>query len=202
MGRGNFKKKLIAGVGINDCSESVHDENGKLNKAYTVWKSMIHRCYSDNYHIRNPAYKGCAVCNDWHRLSNFKAWFYENYVEGYQLDKDILVEGNTVYSPETCCFIPGEINKLFESKKKTAELPIGIQLDTYRNKYMVAIGVNGKLKHVGRFNTLEEAIVARNKAKYESIKELIDKYKSKGNIPDKVYNAILRKLDAYKFYFN
>jgi hypothetical protein len=36
MGRGNFKKKLIAGVGINDCDEPVHDENGKLNKAYTV----------------------------------------------------------------------------------------------------------------------------------------------------------------------
>ena len=199
MGRGNFKKKLIAGVGINDCDEPVHDENGRLNKAYTVWKSMIHRCYSDNYHTRNPAYKGCTACEDWHRLSNFKAWFYDNYVDGYQLDKDVLVEGNTVYSPETCCFIPGEINKLFESKKKTAELPIGIQLDTYRNKYAVAVGINGKLKHIGRFDTLKEAIIARNKAKYESIKELIDRYKSSGNLPDKVYNAILRKIKIYKF---
>lgn len=199
MGRGNFKKKLVAGVGINDCDGPVYDENGKLDKAYNAWASMIHRCYNDNYRTRHPAYKGCTVCEDWHRLSNFKAWFYDNYVDGYKLVKDVLVEGNTVYSPETCCFIPGKIIKLFESKKKSTELPIGIQLDTCRNKYVVTISINDKLEYIGKFDTLKEAITARNKAKYEKAKELIAKYKSSGNLPDKVCDAILRKIEIYKF---
>ena len=60
------------------------------------------RCYDFKYHSRYPAYIGLQRMQyaksgiDLHRLTAFKKWFDENYIEGYDLDKDILVEGNRI----------------------------------------------------------------------------------------------------------
>lgn len=51
-------------------------------------------------------------------FSNFAEWFDKHHVEGWELDKDILVSGNRTYSPETCCFVPHEINVLFRCNVK------------------------------------------------------------------------------------
>ena len=48
----------------------------------------------------------CSVCEEWKHFSNFKKWFDENYIEGFDIDKDILIKGNKVYSPEACSFVP------------------------------------------------------------------------------------------------
>ena len=34
-----------------------------------------------------------------------------------EIDKDLLYEGNKIYSPETCCLIPKEINTTLNSKR-------------------------------------------------------------------------------------
>lgn len=65
-----------------------------------------------------PTYEGCTVCDEWLYFSNFKKWFDENYIEGFQLDKDIIIRGNKVYSPQTCCFVPKEINIISKIKVK------------------------------------------------------------------------------------
>lgn len=36
-------------------------------KFYTLWSSMLTRCYSNG----NPTYKGCSVHPDWHNFQNF-----------------------------------------------------------------------------------------------------------------------------------
>lgn len=41
---------------------------------------------------------------------------------------------------------------------------IGVHFDRSRNKWKVEIGVNGKNKYIGRYNTLEEATKARRDA--------------------------------------
>ena len=110
-------KKLLYNVGINDYIGKVNI-NGKIEKFYKVWQSMLSRCYDPKYHNRNPAYIGCKVCKEWYSLTAFKKWFDKNYIEDYELDKDILIEGNKLYSPDTCCFVPKEINRLFENKPK------------------------------------------------------------------------------------
>ena len=38
-----------------------------------------------------------------------------------ELDKDLLVEGNKIYSPSTCCFIPKEINTVINYKRHDKE---------------------------------------------------------------------------------
>jgi hypothetical protein len=56
-----------------------------------------------------------------------------------QLDKDILVKGNKVYSPDACVFVPQCINILFtkshKSHKTKEKLPMGVNFDSKRNKY-------------------------------------------------------------------
>lgn len=104
--RGSVKDKYspdVMGVGF------IGSANWKDNKrAHKTWSHMIERCYSKKYHVKQPTYKGCSICEDWHNFTNFLSWYDENYpTDGktYQLDKDILVQGNKVYSPETCCFV-------------------------------------------------------------------------------------------------
>lgn len=41
---------------------------------------------------------------------------------------------------------------------------VGVHFDRSRNKWKVEIGVNGKNKYIGRYNTLEEATKARRDA--------------------------------------
>lgn len=103
--------KLVYGVGINDLTEPVR-VNGKSLKFYNTWSHMLNRCYSDKCQAKRPTYVGCFVCDEWLILSNFREWFNANYRTGMELDKDILIQGNKVYSPEACRFVPGYINSL------------------------------------------------------------------------------------------
>lgn len=71
---------------------------------------MLERCYSQTYQEKFPAYKGCSVVEDWHNFQIFAKWFDENYVEGYHIDKDIKIDGNRVYGPDTCMFVSPKQN--------------------------------------------------------------------------------------------
>lgn len=114
-------RKPIFGVGIND-----HDKptfvNGKSIKEYQIWTDMLRRCYSEFELNRHPTYKGCEASDNFKRFSGFLSWA-ENQIgfckDGWQLDKDIIIKGNKIYSEETCCFVPPEINSLFVKNKKT-----------------------------------------------------------------------------------
>lgn len=160
----------------------------KKTKAYSTWSSMLERCYSKKSQVKNPSYKSVLVSDEWHNFQVFAKWFEENYMEGLCLDKDILVKGNKTYSPETCAFVPKEINSLFTKSTKTrGDLPIGIKL--YMNgKFRSCMNRNNKTTHLGYFNTLEEAFYAYKTAKEGHIKEVADKWK--GKITDQVYQAM------------
>lgn len=103
-----------------------------------------------------------------------------------ELDKDILIKGNKIYSPETCVFIPSSINKSFETnKKRRGKCPIGVY-ETKDNKYASSY----KGKHLGRYQTKEEAFQVYKQFKEKGIKEVADKYKDK--IPNKLYEALYK----------
>jgi hypothetical protein len=87
-------------------------KGGSKSKAYSYWHSMLERCYSEVYHKTRPTYIGCTVCSEWLNFTTFNIWFNVHYKEGYHLDKDLLVQGNKLYSPNTCKFIPPKINSL------------------------------------------------------------------------------------------
>ena len=186
----------VFGVGITGL-EPTRDENGKMIDSYKCWKRMLQRCYSAKYQEKQPTYIGCCVSDDWIYYPNFKNWYNENYYKidnkTSQLDKDVLIKGNKVYSPDTCVFVPNFINLLFTKRQKSrGELPIGVCYHKAGKKYVAQLRVfkDGKatLKYLGCFNTPNEAFEVYKQAKEDYIKEVADEYKDR--IPVKLYEAM------------
>lgn len=81
--------------------------------------------------------------------------------EGKCLDKDILIQGNKIYSPETCIFVSSTINKLFtKCDGSRGEYKLGVHFNRKSGKFRAQCAVNGKQKHLGCFLTEEEAYQA------------------------------------------
>ena len=108
--------------------------------------------------------------------------------EKIELDKDILIKDNKIYSPETCIFIPQHINQLFSGHSKKNSLPKGVRFDKKNNKYVSQIRINGKLKYLGVYTSVEEAerVYLINRDLF--IKELLEAYKYK--IPLNLYEKL------------
>lgn len=192
-GRNKVKSKLY-GIGINDLDEPISNK-GKQFKFYKVWRAMFLRCYCTKFHKRERTYADCKVCDEWKLLSNFKKWFDENYIEGYELDKDILVGGKgKIYSPNTCCFVPQEINKLFTSHKYEKS-KYGTGVSKSANGYWSCINIKGKNKYIGLFNTAEEAYNAYINERKLYVTSIANEYYSKGLISENVYCAICKYND-------
>jgi len=183
-----MKQKLIYGVGIFDgINESTTIE-------YDAWHRMMERCYSAKHAMRYPSYIACEVDSTWHRYSVFKEWFWLNYIEGYHLDKDILVQGNKIYSPITCVFIPHYINQLLTDRSRDrGEYPLGVSKEAKRNKYKAGISINGKNKHLGFYDTPELAHTAWIVAKKKYVNECANEAYAKGEISERVRDALLNR---------
>lgn len=109
------------GVGFVGIGSYKLTEKGKITLAGSKWKSMLERCYCTKYQTRYPTYLGCSVDEEWHNFQNFAEWFYETYPKDglyYELDKDSLVQGNKVYSKNTCTWLSKKDNISFSKKKE------------------------------------------------------------------------------------
>lgn len=100
------KDILLYGIGVNDFAVTPAADEW----SYNVWDRILDCCYNDNSTRSRATYFDCTVTECWHRYSDFKVWFDKNCIIGYQLDKDILLPGNRIYGPDTCCFVPKYIN--------------------------------------------------------------------------------------------
>jgi len=85
---------------------------------YAVWSNMMRRCYDKLTQEKHPTYIGCTVCEEWHSYFCFYVWFFSNYIEGRELDKDKKIKGNKIYSPETCVFISKRENMQIAFQKE------------------------------------------------------------------------------------
>ena len=191
---GNVKNPnapIVYGIGYSSVGKYSQKEH---RSAYRKWQGMLERCYSEKYHIKKPTYIGCSVSKDWFNFQVFADWFYDEtngYKEGYQLDKDILIKGNKIYSPETCCFVPQEINTLLvKGDSKRGNLPIGVRKN--HNGFQARLSINGNLKNMGTYSTQEEAFSVYKKEKESYIKNLADEIKN--NITPKVYDALINYI--------
>lgn len=169
-------EKLQLGVGY--LGEGIYNSKNSVD-AYSVWQNMLKRCYSDVFQDRHPSYVGCTVCEEWHNFQNFAEWYYnhESYGLGYDLDKDLLVRGNKVYSPDTCCMLPEEIN-VFITKKGSDKngLPTGVKPQGV-NTFRADFGRFGRSNYIGAFDNVEEALAAYKKVKRQAFLELTEKWK-------------------------
>ena len=188
-------------VGVGKYKRIINDD------IYNKWFSMIRRCYDPYTVNRDTTYINCYVCDEWLNFQNFAKWYEENYYEcngeEMHLDKDILVKGNKIYSPQTCIFVPKRINLLFTKRKQDrGEYPIGVSewnnkkydkkylrvrcncFDKIKNKYTI--------KSLGCFplNKPFQAFTIYKQFKENYIKQVADEYKDL--IPRKLYEALYK----------
>lgn len=166
-------RKPIHGIGINDSEYNVrfvYEEKNYICPYYAVWSGILTRCYSKKSHKINPTYTNCTVCEDWKLFSNFKKWMQSQDWQNKHLDKDILIEGNKIYSPETCVFVTQELNNLLLMKKtNNGKYSIGVSYDSRRNLFESCVSIKGKKKFLGYFTSESEACSAYISAKKELI---------------------------------
>lgn len=173
----------------------------KKDKAYMVWNNMLRRCYSGEVY-KFPTYQDCTVCEEWKNYSVFRKWYYNNYIEGFELDKDLTSIGNTVYSPEFCSFVPKEVNSLLtDTKAKRGKYPLGVT--TKGNKFRAQC-----LTNMGRSRwfsvpvpTPEEAFNLYKIKKEEIIKEVATYYRESlsNTIYDNLINYVVKDDSGYVF---
>ena len=151
----------------------------KSNKeVYTVWTGCLTRGYCRKYKESKPTYKDCYVCDEWHNFQVFADWYYnhESYGLGYHLDKDLLVKGNKVYSPDTCTMIPNHLNKLIgDNYKKDGDLPLGVTVSG--KKYKARLNNRDGNIYLGVFENAGDAANAYAKAKETLVRNEAEKLK-------------------------
>lgn len=186
---GNVRNPNFKNVyGIAYFGEGIYNSKNHRH-IYLVWHGMLTRCYNDVNIITRPNYLGCTVDERWHNFQVFAEWYQNNYNDGWALDKDILIKNNKIYGPDTCCFVPQEINNIFtKSNNKRGKYPIGVTLNKQSNKYAATITKYNIQYGLGNFKTIEEAFNQYKIEKEKYIKEVADTWKFIINI--KVYQAM------------
>jgi len=188
----SFKRGLVCGVGVNDWVGKV-SVDGKLIREYKLWSGMLERCFDEKYKQKKPTYKDVTCSKEWLSMTTFieDVSQMRGYgLSGWALDKDILQKGNKLYSKDTCCFVPHEVNNLLiKSDKARGEYPVGVYFHKASGKFMAYIRVNGKRKHLGCFTTPEEAFFAYKAAKEAHIKVVAEKWKHL--LDERVYLALM-----------
>ena len=193
---------------VNDCNyryqirEYFGYKNGKqilktlwICPIYSAWKSMKAR--SDiAFQIKYPTYTGVSVCSDWRVFSKFHCWAVDNLQEGLEVDKDILIQGNKIYSPETCAAVPKRVNYLLNSFKSIrSDLPMGVSLTSNkRNKFRAAISCNGVRVNLGVYAEKECAHKAWQLAKANEIEACVGWYAKQTYFRSDVADALMVRV--------
>lgn len=174
------KSKLIYGAGINDADYPVQptvNERQMICLVYQTWKGMLQRCYDANFQKSNLTYIDCSVCDEWLTFSNFKRWMEKQDWRNKQLDNDLIVKGNKIYSPETCVFVDSMTNHFTTDSGATrGKWPIGAYFDVKAGKFKAQCSNPFTKKQVflGYFTCQNEAHLAWKKRKHELACKLAD----------------------------
>lgn len=175
--------KKLYGVGINDADYLTREHlkiDGKWKVEwccpyYRVWSNMLQRCYSETYHKKFPTYVGCTIAEEWKTFSNFKSWMEVQDWKDKQLDKDLLVEGNKGYGPNTCVFVTGAVNLFMTDCGATrGNLPIGVSRNGGNYMARCRNPFTKKREYLGTFSCPEGAYLAWKARKAEHAARLAE----------------------------
>lgn len=176
--------KLVCGVGKYEKGEFVSWVGGEQTKEYHLWSDMLRRCYSDKFQAKWTTYIGCSVSDNFKNFQYFAKWCQNQIgfgLAGYQIDKDLVIKGNKVYSEDTCFFVPMELNSLLtKCDAIRGEYPIGVDFNRACGKFRAHCNDgSGEKKYLGSFTAAEaafkaykifkEALAARLAIKYSGL---------------------------------
>ena len=186
------RHKLVAGVGTNDATYQVQPHGIKC-PAYVTWRGMLDRCYGKSTSWRYPTYAHVTVCSEWLLFSNFLNWWLLHYVEGWELDKDLLVYGAYTYSPETCAYVPAQVNNFLHfNKRRRGIYPVGVSRVGVKYRAQCRNPqATSRAESLGLFDTVDEAHAAWRKRKLEhahTMQSLLD------SIDQRIYPNVIRAI--------
>lgn len=129
---------------------------------YESYKKMMRRCYdpsSENYEFYGG--RGIQVCKRWRdSIEAFMDDLGEKPEGDYTLDR---IDVNGDYTPQNCRWADAQTQQ--RNKRVCRKSKTGITgVIPYKDKFQANIRVNGKLHHLGYFNTISEAASARKRA--------------------------------------
>ena len=160
---------------------------------------MLERCYSKKLKAKRPTYENAICCDEWLYFENFYEWLHkqDNFDKWYSgekwgLDKDIIMKGNKVYSPDSCCLVPLNVNNLFtKHDNDRGAFPIGVSKD----KDMFRVGCRNPFDdenlYLGDYSTERQAFQVYKKYKENIIKQVAQEEYNKGNITKRCYEAMI-----------
>lgn len=169
-------------------------------RAGVLWTNMNQRCKAGgSLQEANPAYEGCINgFNDFQQLAEWcqgQIGYMSKDENGrfWQLDKDILVKNNKIYSPDTCVFVPKSLNCLLERRSNDrGDYPVGVIYLKKSNIFMARVNrATLQLKpNIEYCKTADAAFCAYKRMKEDHIKNVADFYKNQ--VDPRVYDALYK----------
>jgi len=169
---------------------------------YKTWSYMLHRVFNAVYLSKYPQYKNITIDKRWYNFSNFISDVeniigYNNLTKykgiKFELDKDILLHNNKIYSLKTCCFVPNKLNSFFINKQNTnisGFEGVGLTQNIY---YRARVNRDGKSIFIGHFLNPLDAYEEYHKQKFKVLE-----YYLNGEfrwVDEKIKLAMYKKLE-------
>lgn len=173
---------MFCNFGTNDADYNVYKTERVGSKLKIIWQcpiyrdwyAMINRVYGSN---SLPSYNDNSICDEWGSFMKFREWVLSQPNKDWQncsLDKDILFKGNTVYSPEKCCYVDQLVNSFITDRGAVrGQFMLGVTWHKHRKCFVAQcanpFGVTPyeKRGYIGGFATEQEAHLAWKAKKRE-----------------------------------
>ena len=131
------------------------------HRLYYIWFGLVDRCTNPN-HNRYKDYggRGITVCEEWLDVKNFIEDMYPSYMEGLSLDR---IDNDKGYSLDNCRWADAStqaINRRIQ-KNNTSGF-VGVSYHNGKARWVAQIMVNKIIIHLGYFNSVQEAVEARD----------------------------------------
>lgn len=182
----------VFGIGYIGVGPYTARRHGKLTPERTAWQSMLQRAYSPAWASKYPTYAKVHVCSEWHCFQTFAEWWHNtpnSGVAGFQLDKDLRVLGSQIYSPNTCSYVPQAVNKLLtDHGNARGDYPLGVGF--LRGRFQARLNVRGYRRHLGVFDTIQDAYRAYVNAKEALVLEVAGEHRHQ--LHPEVFDTLMR----------
>lgn len=168
----------------------------KEHPLYLLWRSVRKRTNPhDKTQERQPCYQGVTLHPQFQTFEGFRDWASgqigsDRWPE-FVLDKDLLSRTAKQYGPDTCVFIPDEINLCLgiRQRNNTSGFP-GVTWCKQTELWAASIKIDKTKIMLGRFQTKQEAFDRYCIKKKECIQAKALKWRD--HIDPRAYEALMQ----------
>ena len=165
------------------CFTSKRTHNLTRHPLAKTWYNMKNRCYNPKFtRYKDYGGRGITVCEEWLDIRNFVDWVENksNWAEGLTLDR---IDNDKGYTPDNCTFSTRTIQSINQRQQSNNTSGYaGVAWVKSREKWSAKINIFKRGKHIGYYETIEEAVQAR------------DNYIIENNLPHKLSTDYIKEI--------